>query len=187
MPHLAPRRLAIEQLYTFHIHNPNKYTLSFVLTTWAKLNSRWVEELKEQVNIICTLRQVERPTFAEIKETGLPPDPLGQSTFKIPQTFNLDAKTGYFQTHILGALERDFGRLKWDSYHKTTTAPSGRNAGGPLAYGPNMTTRERRLCALNAPRTAQGFVICWGHNTQWLHQSAMSPLRRWGKSDIQKS
>ena len=73
MPHLAPRRKAVETLHTLHIHNPDEYTLVFALHAWASLNSRWAEELKEQVNKICTIRKVERPTFAEIKATGLPP------------------------------------------------------------------------------------------------------------------
>ena len=166
MPHLAPRRKAIETLYTLHIRNPNKYTLVFVLRNWASLNARWVEDLKEHVNMICTLRKVEGPTFAEIKATGLSPDASGLSIFRFPQKFDLDAPQGHFQAHILGALERDFERARRGSYHKTAPVPSGRNAGEAKVYGPNMTTRERRLCSLNAPRAQQGFGICWDFNSR---------------------
>ena len=158
-PHLAPRKAAVGKLYQMHIRNPNKYTMSFLPNTWASLNSRWVEELQEQVNKICHLRRVERPTLADLWETGLSPDPTGQSTFRFPTTFDIDSPSGIFQRQILGSLERDFERLRGDAYRKAPPAPSGRNAGPDIPIGPNMTTRERRLCALSSPRTTAGAVI----------------------------
>ena len=165
LPHLAPRQKAIERLYQLNLANPNKYTLPFVAQTWDTLNSRWVEELKEQVNKICLLRKVERPTFAELKETGLSPDASGNSIFRFPNTFDLDSPDSFFQHHILGSLERDFGRLRWGQYHRGPMPPSGRNAGVVSSLGPNMTTRERRLCALQSPRATQGAIICWDFNS----------------------
>ena len=50
LPHLQPRREAIERLYQLHLSNTNKYTLKFIAETWDQLNSRWAEPLEESVN-----------------------------------------------------------------------------------------------------------------------------------------
>ena len=164
LPRLTPSRSAIERLHQLHLTNPDKYTLSFVKKTRAMLNSRRVEELKEQVNKICLLRKVERPTFAELKETGLSPDPVGQSILRFPTTFDLDSPHSFFQQHVLGSFERDFDRLRWGQYRKSPLPPSGRNAGTPTPIGLNMTTRGRRFRVLQAPRATQGSTICWDFN-----------------------
>ena len=170
MPHLEPRRVAIEKLYQLHLSHPNKFTLKFVLETWAALNSRWVLSLKENVNRLCLLRKVERPTFEELKETGLSLDPYGNNIYSLPNTFDLDSPGEYFQSQILGALERDFDRTRWDVYRRSPVPLGTRNAGEippekALVYGPNMTLKERRICALNSPKTTQGHIICWDHNS----------------------
>lgn len=156
-----------------HLSNPNKYTLKFVVETWGQLNARWVESLKGIVNRLCLLKKVERPTFEELKETGIPLDQHGGNIFHIPNTFDLSDPTGYFQHTLLGALERDFERARWDQYYKVPGTVPNRNAGEePTSHGPSLTTKERRLCALNAPKTIQGNTICWDFNT---HGGCLSP------------
>ena len=162
LPHLAPRRLAIERLYQLHLSNPNKYTLKFALSTWAALNPRRILSLKENVNKLC-LRKVERPTFEELKETGLSIDPDGNNIYTLPSTFDLDSPKEYFRTQILGALERDFDRTRWGQYYKAPPPLATRNAGDigvntGLVYGPSLNARERRTCAPNSPKTVKGQI-----------------------------
>ena len=170
LPHLAPRKAAIENLYQLNLGNPNKYTLKFITDTWSSLNARWVVSLRENVNRLRLLRKVERPTFEELKETGMPLDPQGCNIYTLPDTFGLSNPGGYFQVQILGSLERDFERSRWDMYYRAANIAPTRNAGGPSdppsdVCGPSLTTKERRACALAAPKTAKGLVICWGHNS----------------------
>ena len=40
LPHLQPRRDAIEKLYRLHLRNPNKYTMKFAAESRGQLNSR---------------------------------------------------------------------------------------------------------------------------------------------------
>ena len=170
LPHLAPRRVAIEKLYQLHLSNPNKYTLRFATRTWESLNSKWVLSLKENVNRLCLLRKVERPTFEELKETGLSLDPYGNNIYSLPNTFDLESPTEYFHTQILGALERDFDRTRWGQYYRNPSTGATRNAGDvdmttPMVYGPSLNSKERRICALNSPKTLQGHIICWDFNS----------------------
>ena len=126
----------------------------------------WVGTLKETVNHLCLLRKVERPTFEELKETGMSIDSAGCNLFRLPDIFNLADPSGYFQHQLLGALGRDFERNKWDQYYKIPANVPNRKAGnGPSSYGPPLTTRERRICSLNAPETTQGSTICWDSNS----------------------
>ena len=99
LPHLQPRRKAIEELYQLHLINPNKYTLKFIVDTWGQLNSRWVESLKESVNHICLLRKVQRPTFDEIKQTGMSLDAQGNNIFSLPDTFNFQILQDFSDTN----------------------------------------------------------------------------------------
>ena len=154
LPHLKPRRDAIERLYQLHLSNPNKYTLKFIVETWGQLNARWAETLKEPVNHFCLLRKVGRPTFEDLKETGMCLGPQGRNIFALPDTFNPTDPSGYFQHQLLGALERDFDRARWDQYYKIPANAPNRNAGTEVQTSePSLTTRERRICALNAPKT----------------------------------
>ena len=116
LPHLQPRRAAVEDLYQLHLSNPNKYTMEFIVETWGELNSRWVETLKEPADYLCLLRRVERPTLEELKETGMSLGPQGENIFALPDTFNLSDPSGYFRQQLLGALERDFDRVRWGQY-----------------------------------------------------------------------
>ena len=69
-------------------------------------------DLREQVDKLCVIRRVERPTFAELKETGRSPDPTGNSTPRAPTAFELDTQGGFSQKRIVGSLGRDFGRRR---------------------------------------------------------------------------
>ena len=93
-------------------------------------------------------------------------DPHGRNIFSLTNTFDLLDPTGYFQHQLLGALERDFDRARWGQYYKVPANIPNRNAGLEVTtHGPPLTTKERRICALNAPKTAQGVTICWDFNT----------------------
>ena len=157
LPHLHPRRSAIEELYRLHLSNPNKYTLKFIVETWGQLNARWVDTLKESANYLCLLRKVERPTFEALIQTGMSVDSLGGNIFPLHDTFNLSDPSGYFRHQILGALERDFDRARWGQYCKVPAIVPNRNAGSDVqVYGTPLTTKERRICALNSPKTTHG-------------------------------
>lgn len=153
LPHLQPRRYAVEELYQLHLSNPDKYTLKFIVETWGQLNALWVESLKESVNYLCLLRKVERPTFEELKETGMSLDQHGQNIFSLPDTFNLSDPAGYFRHQLLGALERDFDRARWGQYYKGPSIIPNRNAGDVAPKGhdvqvfgpPTHHQREKNL------------------------------------------
>ena len=169
--HLQPRREAIGRLYQLHLRNPNKYTLKFTIETWGELNSWRVETLRETSNHLRLLRKVERSTFEELEETGTSLDPTGRNIFSLPDTFNLQDPSGYFQHQLLGALERDYDRVRWDQYYKTPPLVPNRNAGPEaITLGPAQTTRGRRICALNSPKTTKGSIIFWDFNTQWVRR-----------------
>ena len=143
LPHLQPRREAIEKLYRLHLSRPDKYTLEFIVEIWGQLNARWVETLKESSNRLCLLRKVERPTFEELEETGMRLDPHGRNIFAIPDTFSLADHSGFFQHQLLGALERDFDRARRGQYYKIPANAPNRNAGTEAKIPPHLINNAR--------------------------------------------
>ena len=103
----------------------------------------------------------------------MPLNPQGWNISSLPDTFNLNDPAGYFQHQLPGDLERDFDRARWGQYYKAPSHIPNRNAGTEQqTFAPPLTTRERRICSLNAPKTAQGDTICWDFNT---HSGCSSP------------
>lgn len=93
-------------------------------------------------------------------------DSSGNNIFSLPDTFNLSDPSGFFRHQLLGDLERDFDRARWGQYYKGPGSVTSRNAGpDQQTYGFPFFTKERRQCALNAPKTTRGATICWDHNT----------------------
>ena len=123
---------------------PNHYTLQRVAQARGSLNARRSDDLKEQANRLGVLRKV---AFSELKETGIPTDPNGISIFRFPITCDPESPVIFLQKHILRHLERDLSRLRWGAYSNSSRLPSGRSAGDALPAGPNITKRERRICA----------------------------------------
>ena len=63
-------------------------------------------------------------------------------------------------------MGRDIDRSRRYIYYKNPIAVPFRNADtDEMTYGHNLTSNERRLCALNSRKTPQGKIISWGRNT----------------------
>ena len=95
LPHLDPRRAAIAMLYQLRLAKPTKFTLKFTIDARASSNSLWVVCLKENVDRWCILRNAERPTSDELKETG-DIDPQGNNIYDPPDAIGLQIQDGIF-------------------------------------------------------------------------------------------
>ena len=90
--------------------------------------------LKERMPQVPAMVGADKPTQGHVEFTAMSYGPDGSALFKLADTTNMDNPDGFYQTPILGAMERQYVRPKWAAFR--APYPKGRrveqrNSGSP--------------------------------------------------------
>ena len=109
----------------------------YVQDAWEELHARWWEELRWQVKKVQRYCNKEHLRKEDFIFAALTPTPEGPPLLALPATFEVGDPAGYYQTVIVGRLERTADNAYWESAHRAQLRPLA--AGGAEVEDPGRT------------------------------------------------
>ena len=180
----AVRSNAVELLSNWHLSHPHRWPLNVVMDVWEEVHWRFLEELKDILRRLKKEIGRETITLNELRFHALLPGPDGQAWLQMPDTFDLEKPSSWFQTEVLPRIDRKQERLLWNLTWQGGARRDRPNvsSGGPMGvsdtmagsgggekptlkslWGPKLTPEEVSQAKDRAPQDKNGKLLCWGH------------------------
>ena len=103
----------LDKLEQMQEKNPTVFPKLVIQDLWEELHWRFWEELREQLRMIKRGMQRDNPQRQEIAFYACMPGSDGASVLQLPEAFDLDSPTGWFQSAVMPMIERKHQHAMW--------------------------------------------------------------------------